>query len=104
MFRTLSSCFHVYLHVCAGFTCLVLYSCLQEAQARHPISVETVPHVLSFDSSTIQARQTMFKCAPPIRDPANRVSARGRFFPLESVKSRSKGKDVGVSLPTTCLF
>ncbi|KAJ9522481.1 hypothetical protein QJQ45_008226 [Haematococcus lacustris] len=47
-----------------------------DAQARHPISVETVPHYLHFNSEAIAAGQTQFKCAPPIRDAHNKVALR----------------------------
>ncbi|KAL6762537.1 allantoinase [Haematococcus lacustris] len=49
---------------------------IQDAQARHPISVETVPHYLHFNSEAIAAGQTQFKCAPPIRDAHNKVALR----------------------------
>lgn len=45
------------------------------AQARSrgmPISVETCPHYLVFAAETIADGQTHFKCAPPIREEANR--------------------------------
>jgi allantoinase len=38
-----------------------------------PITVETCPHYLYFDSHRIPDGDTRFKCAPPIRDAANRV-------------------------------
>jgi allantoinase len=37
-----------------------------------PITVETCPHYLYFDSNAIADGATEFKCAPPIRDAANR--------------------------------
>ena len=37
-----------------------------------PISVETCPHYLFFSSREIPRGATVFKCAPPIRDPHNR--------------------------------
>ncbi len=37
-----------------------------------PITVETCPHYLSFSAEEISDGATMFKCAPPIRDAANR--------------------------------
>lgn len=37
-----------------------------------PISVETCPHYLYFDAEGISAGATHFKCAPPIRERANR--------------------------------
>ena len=46
---------------------------LQEARAEGlPITVETCPHYLFFDSESIPDRATQYKCAPPIRDAANR--------------------------------
>ncbi|KAA1259532.1 Allantoinase [Rubripirellula obstinata] len=41
-----------------------------------PITVETCPHYLYFDSAQIQDGETRFKCAPPIRDRANRDALR----------------------------
>ena len=38
-----------------------------------PLTVETCPHYLYFDDTDIDAGQTEFKCAPPIRDIANRM-------------------------------
>jgi allantoinase len=37
-----------------------------------PITVETCPHYLYFAAEDIAAGATQFKCAPPIRDAANR--------------------------------
>ncbi len=37
-----------------------------------PLTVETAPHYLFFDAETIPDGATQFKCAPPIRDRANR--------------------------------
>lgn len=37
-----------------------------------PITVETCPHYLSFDAAGIPDGATQYKCAPPIRDAANR--------------------------------
>jgi allantoinase len=37
-----------------------------------PITVETCPHYLAFCAEEISDGATMFKCAPPIRDAANR--------------------------------
>lgn len=37
-----------------------------------PLTVETAPHYLFFDSENIPDGATQFKCAPPIRDAANR--------------------------------
>jgi allantoinase len=37
-----------------------------------PLTVETCPHYLAFDAEAIGEGQTLFKCAPPIRDAANR--------------------------------
>lgn len=45
------------------------------AEARHedlPISVETCPHYLHFRAEQIRDGETHFKCAPPIREAANR--------------------------------
>lgn len=46
---------------------------LREARAEGlPITVETCPHYLAFAAEAIADGATMFKCAPPIRDAANR--------------------------------
>ncbi|MFC5503266.1 allantoinase AllB [Lysinimonas soli] len=37
-----------------------------------PITVETCPHYLAFSTATIPDAATQYKCAPPIRDEANR--------------------------------
>ena len=37
-----------------------------------PLTVETCPHYLFFEAESIPDRATQFKCAPPIRDSANR--------------------------------
>lgn len=48
-------------------------SLLKEARGRQlPVSAETCPHYLTFAASGIPAGATEFKCAPPIRDAANR--------------------------------
>ncbi len=46
---------------------------LRAARARGlPVTVETCPHYLTFDAASIPDGATEFKCAPPIRDAANR--------------------------------
>ncbi len=46
---------------------------IQKAKAEGlPLTVETAQHYLFFDSETIPDGDTRFKCAPPIRDKANR--------------------------------
>lgn len=46
---------------------------LRDAKAEGlPISVETCPHYLFFEAEKIEDGDTRFKCAPPIRDHANR--------------------------------
>ena len=39
-----------------------------------PLTVETCPHYLFFDATKVSAGDTRFKCAPPIRDEANRLA------------------------------
>ena len=39
-----------------------------------PLTVETCPHYLFFNSTNVAAGDTRFKCAPPIRDEANRLA------------------------------
>lgn len=41
-----------------------------------PLTVETCPHYLYFCNEDIADGQTQFKCAPPIRDAANRAALR----------------------------
>ena len=46
---------------------------LRQARAEGlPLTVETCPHYLFFEAERIPDRATQFKCAPPIRDSANR--------------------------------
>lgn len=46
---------------------------LKEARAEGlPLTVETCPHYLFFSAESIPDRATQFKCAPPLRDAANR--------------------------------
>jgi len=48
---------------------------LENARAKGlPITVETCPHYLFFESESIPDHATQFKCAPPIRDAANRAA------------------------------
>ncbi len=48
---------------------------LEDARAEGlPLTVETCPHYLFFESESIPDRATQFKCAPPIRDSANRAA------------------------------
>lgn len=45
---------------------------IEDAKAQGlPISVETCPHYLVFNSESIPQDNTLYKCAPPIRDKAN---------------------------------
>jgi len=47
---------------------------LQEARAQNlPVTVETCPHYLSFESERIPTGATEYKCAPPIRSAANQL-------------------------------
>ena len=46
---------------------------IQQAKATgQPLSVETCPHYLTFTSGEIRDGETLFKCAPPIRERENR--------------------------------
>jgi allantoinase len=45
-----------------------------------PITVETCPHYLCFEAESIPDGATLFKCAPPIRDHANRESLWAALF------------------------
>lgn len=46
---------------------------IQKAKAKgQPVSVETCPHYLTFTSEEIRDGETLFKCAPPIRERENR--------------------------------
>lgn len=44
----------------------------QARQAGLPVTVETCPHYLTFTAEEISDGATQYKCAPPIRDAANR--------------------------------
>jgi allantoinase len=51
---------------------------IRAAKARGvPVTVETCPHYLIFDAETVPTGHTEFKCAPPIRDEANRQALWG---------------------------
>ncbi|BCM93905.1 allantoinase [Abditibacteriota bacterium] len=68
--------------LCREFNCPVHIVHLATAQALPelkaaraeglPLTVETSPHYLFFDAEAIPDGATQFKCAPPIRDAANR--------------------------------
>ncbi len=49
----------------------VLQDIKEAKEAGLPLTVETCPHYLFFDSDTIPDRDTRFKCTPPIRNKAN---------------------------------
>ncbi len=44
---------------------------LEKAKKKLPLTIETVPHYLVFAAEDIPDGQTVFKCAPPIRQRAN---------------------------------
>ena len=50
----------------------VIYLCQEAKRSGDSISVETCSHYLAFSSEEIQDGDTRFKCAPPIRDAANK--------------------------------
>lgn len=51
----------------------MLYFELQEAKnGGDSVTVETCPHYLAFSAEEIGDGDTRFKCAPPIRDAANK--------------------------------
>jgi allantoinase len=46
---------------------------IRKAKAKgQPVSVETCPHYLTYTSGEIRDEETLFKCAPPIRERENR--------------------------------
>ena len=47
-------------------------SALRLFDRKLPISVETTPHYLHFDAESVPRGRTEYKCAPPIRESANR--------------------------------
>ncbi|GFR49104.1 hypothetical protein Agub_g10899 [Astrephomene gubernaculifera] len=49
---------------------------IQAARQRHPITVETCAHYLTFASEDVPRGATHFKCAPPLRGAANRAALR----------------------------
>lgn len=62
----------VRVHIVHVSACEVL-PLLREARAqRLPVTAETCPHYLAFESEQIPAGATEFKCAPPIRGRENR--------------------------------
>ena len=49
---------------------------IQQKKHKIPFTVETCPHYILFDAETIQDGNTLYKCAPPIRNKANGVHLR----------------------------
>lgn len=66
--RTHRSRVHI-VHVAAASALPALAAARREEL---PLSTETCPHYLVFSAGTIADGQTVFKCAPPIRNAANR--------------------------------
>uniref|UniRef100_A0A7S0S525 allantoinase n=1 Tax=Chlamydomonas leiostraca TaxID=1034604 RepID=A0A7S0S525_9CHLO len=60
--------FSVHIAHLADAGCLPI---IKEAQARHPITVETCAHYLTFNKDMVPDGETQYKCAPPIRGPEN---------------------------------
>jgi len=60
------------LHIVHLATSLVLEELRSARAAGLPVSVETCPHYLHLDAETIADGATLCKCAPPIRERANR--------------------------------
>lgn len=70
------------IRLCAEFQCPVHIVHLSAAEALPalrsaraaglPLTVETCPHYLRFRAESIRDGDTLFKCAPPIRESANR--------------------------------
>ena len=50
-----------------------LLNTLGEKKATVPLTVETCPHYLLFDAESIEDGDTVYKCAPPIREKPNRL-------------------------------
>ncbi len=73
---------HLLIELCREYRCRTHIVHLSTAAALHaleearaeglPLTVETGPHYLFFEAESIPDRATEFKCAPPIRDSANR--------------------------------
>jgi allantoinase len=68
----LSREFRARVHIVHLSASAALPSLRRARHARYPISVETCPHYLFFESDAIADGAVAFKCAPPIRDATNR--------------------------------
>ncbi len=60
------------VHIVHLSTALALRMITEAKASGIPITVETCPHYLCFDAESIGDGQTLFKCAPPIREAENR--------------------------------
>jgi len=58
--------------VSISFSCSCADLLLQVAKKHLPVSVETCAHYLNFAAEDIPEGDTRYKCAPPLRDAANR--------------------------------
>jgi allantoinase len=68
----LSREFRAQIHIVHLSASGALPSLRRARHARYPVSVETCPHYLFFESDAIADGAVTFKCAPPIRDATNR--------------------------------
>jgi allantoinase len=68
----LSREFRAQVHIVHLSASAALPSLRRARHARYPVSVETCPHYLFFESGAIADGAVAFKCAPPIRDATNR--------------------------------
>lgn len=64
--------FHCSIHIVHLSAASALPLLVEARAAGLPVTVETGPHYLHFAAETIPDSATRFKCAPPIRDDANR--------------------------------
>jgi allantoinase len=60
------------LHIVHLATCLAVPAIARAKEEGLPVTVETCPHYLHFAAEDVAPSQTLLKCAPPIRDRANR--------------------------------
>jgi allantoinase len=68
----LSREFRAQVHIVHLSASAALPSLRRARRARYPVSVETCPHYLFFESAAIADGAVAFKCAPPIREATNR--------------------------------
>lgn len=72
------------MYLCAFIHCYCHYD--QDAKSSGAsVSVETCAHYLAFSAEEIKDGDTRFKCAPPIRDEANRQKLREALLVIQTL-------------------